>query len=71
MEINSHVKEGYIQVWLSNNEQQKYDRKLLTDQIIEKYDVKPKKYRIVFMLSGTESLYQCTENLITANVRHI
>lgn len=71
MEINNHIKDGYIQVWLSNIEQQQYDRKLLTDTIIEQYNIKPKKCRIVFMLSGTDNLYQCTENLITSNVRRI
>lgn len=71
MEINNHIKDGYIQVWLSNIEQQQYDRKVLTDIIIQQYNIKPKKCKVVFMLSGTDNLYQCTENLITSNVRRI
>ena len=71
MEINNHIKDGYIQVWLSNIEQQQYDRKVLTDIIIQQYNIKPKNCKVVFMLSGTDNLYQCTENLITSNVRRI
>lgn len=66
MEIYNKKKNGYIEVWLTNQEQEEIDRTELTQQIL--FNVQSKKCRIIFFLSGKEDIYKCTENLITSNV---
>lgn len=66
MEIYNKKKYGYIEVWLTNQEQEEIDRMALTQQILS--NIQSKKCRVVFFLSGKEDIYKCTENLITSNV---
>ena len=66
MEIYDKRDKGYIEVWLTNAEQQIYDRKELTHQLLEKANVK--KCKVVYFLSGSDDLYSNTEGLILANL---
>ena len=67
MEIvnNSHL--GFIEVWLTNEEQAQYDRSELTRQLLS--EVKDKKCKVAFFLSGSEDLQLNTERLLLANLR--
>ena len=64
MEIYDKSNKGYIEVWLTNQEQQIYDRIKITEKLLEKH----KKCKVVFFLSGKGNLYQCTENLLIKNL---
>ena len=66
MEICDKRDKGYIEVWLTNAEQQLYDRKELTHQLLEK--VNSKKCKVVFFLSGSDDLLSCTESLLKNNL---
>lgn len=67
MEIYDKSSKGYIEVWLTNEEQEMYDRCELTDMILLHYKAS-KKCRVVFFLSGHGDLFQCTENLLIKNL---
>ena len=64
LEIYDKSNKGYIEVWLTNQEQQIYDRIKITEKIVEKH----KKCKVVFFLSGKDDLFRCTENLLTNNI---
>lgn len=66
MEIYNKQKNGYIEVWLTNQEQQEVDRSELTQQILS--NIPSKKCKVVFFLSGEQELCECTENLLTMNL---
>ena len=66
MEIYNKQDKGYIEVWLTNAEQQIYDRAELTKQLLSEVTVK--KCKVVFFLSGKGNLFQCTENLLISNL---
>lgn len=66
MEIYDKRDQGYIEVWLTNAEQDQYDRKELTHQLLEK--VNAKKCKVVYFLSGSDDLYSNTEGLILNNI---
>lgn len=66
MEIYDKTKNGYIEVWLTNQEQEEIDRAELTQQILS--DVQSKKCKVVFFLSGEQELWECTEDLLTMNL---
>lgn len=65
LEIYDKRDKGYIEVWLTNAEQQ-YDRKELTHQLLEKVNVK--KCKVVYFLSGSDDLISCTESLLKNNL---
>jgi hypothetical protein len=67
LEIYDKRGKGYIEVWLTNEEQEMYDHRELTNMILSHYKV-PKKCRVVFFLSGHGDLFQCTENLLIKNL---
>ena len=67
MEIYDKRGKGYIEVWLTNKEQEMYDRRELTDMLLLHYKAS-KKCRVVFFLSGNGDLFQCTENLLIKNL---
>lgn len=67
MEIYDKHDKGYIEVWLTNAEQKRYDRKELTHQLLEKVNVK--KCKVVYFLSGSDDLLSCTESLLKHNLR--
>ncbi|MCR5540863.1 MAG: hypothetical protein K6F71_08630 [Ruminococcus sp.] len=69
MEIYNKQERGYIEVWLTNEEQQMYDREELAERLLA--GVKKKKCRVAFFLSGSEDPYQITENLLLTNLKTI
>ncbi|SEK41393.1 hypothetical protein [Ruminococcus albus] len=69
MEIYNKQERGYIEVWLTNEEQQMYDREELTERLLAR--VKKKKCRVAFFLSGSEDPYPITENLLLTNLKTI
>ena len=66
MEIYDKRKIGYIEVWLTKEEQEMYDRSELTRLLLK--DVKEKKCMVMFFLSGKEELYNNTEGLLLKNL---
>ena len=66
MEIYDKRDKGYIEVWLTNAEQQLYDRKELTRCLLKKVDAK--KCKVVYFLSGSDDLLSCTESLLKHNL---
>lgn len=66
LEIYDKQDKGYIEVWLTNEEQQHCDRAELTKKLLSK--VKSKKCKVVYFLSGQSDLFQCTEYLLTRNL---
>lgn len=70
MEIRDRRDKGYIEVWLTSDEQRYYDRKILTQQILSRFNVpKVKKVKVAFFLSGTGDLFQCAEGILLNNLR--
>lgn len=67
MEIYNKQNKGYIEVWLTNDEQLTVDRNELTEILRQKFP----KCKIVFFLSGSGSLFQCAENLLIKNMNTI
>lgn len=66
LEIYDKRSKGFIEVWMTNEEQQQYDCKELTHLLLKGTD--PKKCKVVFFLSGKEDLCTSTENLLIANL---
>lgn len=66
MEIYDKQDKGFIEVWMTNREQQIYDRAELTKQLLAKTTVK--KCKVVYLLSGTEDLFTNTEGLLLKNL---
>ena len=66
MEIYRKESDNYISVWMTNEEQQLFDRQELTDLLLS--TVKNKKCKVVYFLSGNGNLYTNTENLIVRNI---
>ncbi len=67
MEIVDKKDKGFIQVWLTNEEQAEYDRSELTRLLLSKAD--SKKCRVVYFLSGKEDLYPNVEKLLLMNLK--
>ncbi|MBR3418932.1 MAG: hypothetical protein IKG82_09620 [Oscillospiraceae bacterium] len=68
MEIKDRREQGYIEVWLTNKEQETIDRKELTAQLLEEAG-HPKKFKVVYFLSGSANLTECMSSLLRKNVR--
>ena len=66
MEIIDKRDKGFIEVWMTNEEQQMYDCSELTHLLLK--DTDPKKCKVVFFLSGKEDLCVNTEKLLIANL---
>jgi len=66
LEIYDKQDKGYIEVWLTNEEQEMYDRRELSERLLS--GVKKKRCRVAFFLSGKEDLYPNTENLLIMNL---
>lgn len=66
MEIYDKQDKGYIEVWLTNEEQQMYDRHELTEQLLS--NAKSSKCKVVFFLSGGGDLFCNTEDLLIKNL---
>ena len=67
LEIYDRQEKGFIEVWMTKEEQQKYDRKELTHLILEQKQA-GKKCKVAFLLSGEDDLFDCTESLLTMNL---
>ncbi len=65
LEIYNKQNKGYIEVWLTNEEQQMYDRAELTARLLSNAN---KKCKVVFFLSGGGDLFGCAEGLILRNL---
>ncbi|MBR6622915.1 MAG: hypothetical protein IKK91_03310 [Ruminococcus sp.] len=66
MKIFNKQDKGYIEVWLTNDEQQEYDLNELTKQLLSETTVK--KCKVVYFLSGSEDLFTNTEGLLLKNL---
>ena len=67
LEIYDRQEKGFIEVWMTKEEQQEYDRKELTRLILEQKQA-GKKCKVAFLLSGEGDLFDCTESLLTMNL---
>lgn len=67
MEIYDKRDQGFIEVWLTNAEQQSVDRPALTKRLLAGAG-HPRRCKVVFFLSGTEDLYDKTEGLLLRNL---
>ena len=67
MEILDKRDKGFIEVWLTNEEQETCDRAELTRQLLA--GTTAKKCKVVYLLSGTEDLFTNTEGLLLKNLR--
>ena len=68
MLIYNREPQGFIEVWMTNEEQETIDRKELTAQILEDAG-HPKKCKVVYFLSGSADLTDCMSGLLRKNVR--
>ena len=66
MEIYNKESENYISVWMTKEEQQLFDREELTKLLLS--NVREKKCKVVYFLSGEGDLYRNTEILLTRNI---
>ena len=62
LEITRNKK--FIEVWLTNEEQETIDRKTLTDKLL----ADDEKRKVVFFLSGSASLIDYTNQLLIHNM---
>ncbi len=62
MEITRN--KNFIEVWLTNEEQKTVDRKELTDKLLADNE----KSKIIFFLSGSANLIDCTSRLLVHNI---
>lgn len=69
MEIIDKQDNGYIAVWLTNEEQQLYDRGKLTPLLLKKAE--SQKCQLVYFLSGSEDLCRNMEGLMLANLKNV
>ena len=67
LEIYNRQEKGFIEVWMTKEEQQEYDRKELARLILEQKQA-GKKCKVAFFLSGEDNLFDCTESLLTMNL---
>ena len=55
---------NFIEVWLTNEEQETINRKELTDKLL----VDNEKSKVIFFLSGSADLIDCTSQLLIRNI---
>ena len=67
MEIQNKQDIGFIEVWMTNEDKEQYDRTELTKQILEHYHP-GKKCKVVYFLSGDRDLEEQTEGLLSMNL---
>ncbi len=68
MELYDKRDQGFIEVWLTNAEQEQVDRAALAKQLLAEAG-QPKKCKVVFFLSGQDNLLNQTEGLLLRNLR--
>lgn len=66
MEIINKKEKGFIEVWMTNEEQNKFNREKLTHLLLT--GNKTKKCMVVFYMSGNSNLLENTENLLISNL---
>ena len=66
LEIYNRQSKNYIEVWMTNEEQQLFDRKELTKFLLSR--IQNSRYKVVFYLSGEGDLNSNTENLLVRNI---
>ena len=64
MEIYHEPK--FISVWMTKDEEKRYDRKQLTAQLLKNVD--DPKCKVIFYLSGKGDLFENPNRLLLANV---
>ena len=67
LEIVDKKDKGFIEVWLTNEEQAEYDRSELTQLLLSKAG--SRKCRVVYFLSGKEDLYPNVGKLLLMNLK--
>lgn len=67
VEIVNKKDKGFIEVWMTNEEQAEYDRSELTRLLLSKAG--SRKCRVVYFLSGKEDLYPNVEKLLLMNLK--
>lgn len=55
---------NFIEIWLTNAEQKTVDRKKMTDKLLADNE----KSKIIFFLSGSDDLIDCTSQLMIRNI---
>ena len=70
MLIYNREPQGFIEVWMTNEEQETIDRKELTAQILEDAG-HPKKCKVVYFLSGSADLTDCMSSLLRKTLAQI
>ena len=65
--IYNREERGFIEVWMTNEEQQTIDRKELTAQLLAEAG-HPKKCKVVYFLSGCADLTDCMSGLLRKNL---
>lgn len=68
MEIYDKRDQGFIEVWLTNAEQESVDRPTLAKQLLAAAG-NPRKCKVAFFLSGKADLLEQTEGLLLRNLR--
>ncbi|MBQ8122398.1 MAG: hypothetical protein IJ170_03655 [Ruminococcus sp.] len=58
-----------ITVWMTNKEQDLYDRKQLTARLLKNVD--DLKCKVIFYLSGKGDLFENTEGVLLANLAKV
>ena len=56
----------FISVWMTKDEEKRYDRKQLTAKLLKNVD--DPKCKVIFYLSGKGDLFENTNGLLLANV---
>ena len=69
MEINRDKNRRFISVWMTNEEQELYDRKQLTARLLKNVD--DPKWKVIFFLSGKGDLFENTEGVLLANLAKV
>ncbi len=67
MEIQDRQDIGFIEVWMTHEEQAQYNRNELTQRVLENYQP-GKKCKVVYFLSGDRDLEEQTEGLLCMNL---
>lgn len=68
MEIYNKCDRGFIEVWMTNAEQEVIDRPTLAKQLLAAAG-NPRKCKVVFFLSGQADLLEQTDGLLLRNLR--
>ncbi len=67
MEVYNKQDIGFIEVWMTHEEQEKFDRIELTRKLLGHYQP-GKKCKVAFFLSGDRDLEEQTEGLLCMNL---